>query len=72
MQIFTLDRHRLVAVAVASAGSQTALAARFGVRPQAVQYWLRKGCPVGQYIALLDFVREAGNLHLVEEKTKHE
>lgn len=72
MQIFVLDRVRLVEVAVATAGSQTALAGLFGIRPQAVHHWLKNGCPVGQYLNLVDYVKSEGNLTLVEEKTNHE
>ena len=72
MQIFTLDRVRLVEVAVATAGSQTALARLFGIRPQAVHHWLKKGCPIGQYLALVEYVKSEGNLAFVAEKTDHE
>ena len=51
-----IDNVDLAKKAVLVAGSQTALAAHFNVRPQAIQYWLKKGVPVRFYLDVYKYV----------------
>ena len=65
MKIYTVDRIKMVTVAIAIAGSQTKLAEVFNIKPQAMRYWLAKGVPVKHYLAVYDYIKDAGRLELL-------